>query len=173
MKNFILVAAVVALTTAGTIQARAEGESNGNKAPAKKAYGNNPPAKKAYANKPPAKKAYSNKPPVKKAHATYHAAKPAVKTYAPPAKPKTYAPPAKPKAYAPAKVAKAPPAPYYKSKAVKYEGGYYYSGRNHSHWSETCCSSTYNTTIYKDPGLNVWYSWNETEKRYYPVDSGK
>jgi hypothetical protein len=151
VKQFILVAAAMAaLATAA--------QANGGEGP----YDNHkakPPA--GYAKKTPPKKTEVKKPYVKKVHAAGYAAKPAPKSYAPPAKPApTYTPPAK---------VKAAPAPYYKSHGVRYAEGYYYSGRKHSHWSESKYSSTWGTTVYLDPGLKVWYCWNEKEKGYYPI----
>jgi hypothetical protein len=157
VKNFILVAALVALTTAGAGQTRAGyGDNNGYNAKPHPYHARKAPAKKAYGTKAPARKAYAARPVGK----SYTPAKP----YAPAARP-TYK--AAAKVYAPAKPA---PAPYYKSHGVRFEGGYYYAGRKHGHWSETKYSSTYGTTVYHDPGLKVWYRWDDACQRYYPVD---
>jgi hypothetical protein len=58
---------------------------------------------------------------------------------------------------------------YYRTNGVRYVGGYYYVGRNHSHWTRTMYSPQYRTTIYWDPGVQVWYYWDAPTARYYPV----
>jgi hypothetical protein len=54
-------------------------------------------------------------------------------------------------------------------RGVRYGGGYYYPGRNYNHWTRSTFSTDYNTTIYWDPGLKLWYYWDEADQRYYPV----
>ena len=63
------------------------------------------------------------------------------------------------------------PTTYYRSNGVRFSGGYYFVGRNQPHWSVTKFSPVYNTTIYLDPGLNVWYYWSAPAGRFYPVTS--
>jgi hypothetical protein len=58
---------------------------------------------------------------------------------------------------------------YWRNHGVRSPGGYYYTGRYHSHWTRTLYSKVYNRTIYWDPGLQLWYYWDAATGCYYPV----
>jgi hypothetical protein len=48
-------------------------------------------------------------------------------------------------------------------------GGYYYKGKDHSHWSYRCYDRRYGCTCYYDSGLCCYYYWCEPDDCYYPV----
>jgi hypothetical protein len=180
MKNFILAAAVVvALGTAGTVQAKGKHvshHSHHSSHHAKhhvahhvaKAHVAAKAGVKVHAAARAAVKVNAVAKPAVKVNAT---AKAAVKVNAVAKAGVTVRTGAR--VAAGAAVVKAGGATYYRTHGVRYAGGYYFAGRNHHHWSESQFSSTYNTTVYKDPGLNVWYCWNEKDGGYYPVGGGK
>jgi hypothetical protein len=168
MKSFILVAAVmVALATTGAAQAK--GRKGGHSSHHAKSHSSH--TRKAHAHSHGGHAtAHHN------THATGHArtiAKINVKEHvgAKTVSHTTTSTKATVKAASGTAVTRTTAASYYKSNGVRYEGGYYYSGRNHSHWSESKYSSTWGTTVYLDPGLKVWYYWNEKASCYYPVGS--
>jgi hypothetical protein len=58
---------------------------------------------------------------------------------------------------------------YHYSLGYSFEHGYYYKGRDHSHWSHYYYSERYGTTIYFDPYHSVYYYWCQPDGCYYPV----
>jgi|GEM_PF-2586071 len=47
--------------------------------------------------------------------------------------------------------------------------GYYYSGRDHYHWSKFYWNSKYGCYFYFCPYTSCYYYWYEPSGRYYPV----
>jgi hypothetical protein len=60
-------------------------------------------------------------------------------------------------------------AAYFRNNAVRFNGGYYYAGRNHNNWTWSYYSPGYGSTFYYDPGASSWYYWYAPQKRYYPA----
>jgi hypothetical protein len=58
---------------------------------------------------------------------------------------------------------------YHQNYGTRFAHGYFYSGRNHNHWSYTRFDSRYGCTCYYDPGCSCWYYWCEPVSCYYPV----
>jgi hypothetical protein len=59
--------------------------------------------------------------------------------------------------------------PYHLVHGIKFSKGYYYKGKNHSHWSHQYHWSKYDTMAYFDPGLQTWYYYAEDRDAYLPV----
>ena len=52
---------------------------------------------------------------------------------------------------------------------TRFAHGYYYSGRNHNHWSYSRYDARYGCVCYYDPCCSCWYYWCEPASCYYPV----
>ena len=52
---------------------------------------------------------------------------------------------------------------------TRFAQGYYYSGRNHNHWSYCRYDARYGCNCYYDPCCSSWYYWCEPASCYYPV----
>ena len=61
------------------------------------------------------------------------------------------------------------PKNYHLSSGKKFSGGYYYSGRNHSHWSYCYYDRRYSCYLYWDPCVSGYYYWCAPQTCYYPV----
>jgi len=59
--------------------------------------------------------------------------------------------------------------PYYVDHGVRFNGGYYYRGYDHPHWSYRVWDVRCGRYHYYDPCLHVYYYWNPTLSCYYPV----
>jgi hypothetical protein len=58
---------------------------------------------------------------------------------------------------------------YHTRHGHKFSHGYYYRGRDHSHWTHRRYWAKYRTTCYWDPGTRGWYYWCPSRACYYPV----
>jgi hypothetical protein len=58
---------------------------------------------------------------------------------------------------------------YFLNFGKKLEHGYFYSGRNHRHWSYCYWDSRYGCYLYWDPSLSCYYYWCVPASCYYPV----
>jgi hypothetical protein len=58
---------------------------------------------------------------------------------------------------------------YLHQHGTKFEHGYFYKGRNHSHWTQHRFDSRYGCEVYFDPFCTSWYYWCEPAHCYYPV----
>jgi hypothetical protein len=58
---------------------------------------------------------------------------------------------------------------YHEVHGRHFRGGWYYSGRDHHHWTRTVWDSHWHRYHYWDPGLNCWYYWYAPGNCYYPV----
>jgi hypothetical protein len=52
---------------------------------------------------------------------------------------------------------------------TKFEHGYFYKGKEHSHWSSRCYSERYGCDIYYCPSVCCWYYFCTPDCCYYPV----
>ncbi len=60
---------------------------------------------------------------------------------------------------------------YYRSHGSKLKnGGYYYRGKDHDHWSYRHWDKHYGCYCYYDSGLSCYYYWCEPDGCYYPMD---
>lgn len=58
---------------------------------------------------------------------------------------------------------------YHLTKGTKFSQGYFYQGKNHSHWTCHRWDARYGCTCYFDPCCSCWYYWCEIDICYYPV----
>ena len=57
---------------------------------------------------------------------------------------------------------------YYHTHGVRFSGGYYYHGYNHSHWGHRTWDPVYRRYNYWDPSLRVYFYWCPVRGGYYP-----
>ncbi|MGL4550001.1 MAG: hypothetical protein ACRC33_02340 [Gemmataceae bacterium] len=62
-----------------------------------------------------------------------------------------------------------PDRPYYHTHGVRFSGGYYYGGRDHSHWGHRHWDAGFRRYHYYDPYLRSYYFWCPERVGYYPV----
>jgi hypothetical protein len=58
---------------------------------------------------------------------------------------------------------------YHLTNGTKFAHGYFYRGREHSHWSSHRFDSRYGCECYFDPCCSCWYYWCQPDGCYYPV----
>ena len=58
---------------------------------------------------------------------------------------------------------------YHVNYGTRFDHGYFYRGRTHSHWTYQRYDSRYGCTCYWDPCCNAWYYWCQPANCYYPV----
>jgi hypothetical protein len=58
---------------------------------------------------------------------------------------------------------------YHVTHGTRFHHGYYYRGRNHSHWRCWRWDARYGCICYWDPSVCVWYYWCQPDSCYYPV----
>ncbi len=58
---------------------------------------------------------------------------------------------------------------YHQTHGTKFEHGYYYKGKEYSHWSSRCYSESYGCHIYYCPSACCWYYFCTPDCCYYPV----
>jgi hypothetical protein len=58
---------------------------------------------------------------------------------------------------------------YHQTYGTRFAYGYFYRGRNHSHWSYQRWDARYGCYCYYDPCCTSWYYWCEPASCYYPV----
>jgi hypothetical protein len=58
---------------------------------------------------------------------------------------------------------------YHLTHGTKFEHGYFYKGKEHSHWSSRCYSERYGCQIYYCPSACCWYYFCTPDCCYYPV----
>lgn len=58
---------------------------------------------------------------------------------------------------------------YHLDHGKKFSHGYYYSGKNHYHWSHCCYWPQYRCDCYYCPSACCWYYWCEPRCCYLPV----
>lgn len=58
---------------------------------------------------------------------------------------------------------------YHLTHGKSFSGGYFYPGRNHSHWSYSGYSQRYGCTCYWCPYTSCYYYWCPSATCYYPV----
>lgn len=61
------------------------------------------------------------------------------------------------------------PTNYHLTFGKKFEHGYYYPGKSHSHWSYWCWDKRYGCNLYYDPCLCCYYYFCVPDGCYYPV----
>lgn len=61
--------------------------------------------------------------------------------------------------------------PYYAQHGVRFNGGYYYPGRDHHHWERRVWDAGNRRYNYYDPSLRCYYYWSPVKRCYYPVGS--
>ncbi len=59
---------------------------------------------------------------------------------------------------------------YHSQYGTRFSKGYYYSGRNHSHWTYRCFWSQYGCDCYWCPSTCCWYYFCEPRDCYLPVN---
>ena len=58
---------------------------------------------------------------------------------------------------------------YHLQFGTKFQGGYFYKGKNHDHWGQIRFDRRYGCDCYWDPCVLAWYYWCERDICYYPV----
>jgi hypothetical protein len=58
---------------------------------------------------------------------------------------------------------------YQTTYGTRFSDGYYYTGRNHAHWSHRVWDRRYQRYLYYDPYVRSYYYWYEGHNRFYPV----
>ena len=58
---------------------------------------------------------------------------------------------------------------YHLTNGTRFDHGYFYRGRSHSHWSSQRYDARYGCTCYYDPCCSTWYYWCQPANCYYPV----
>jgi hypothetical protein len=58
---------------------------------------------------------------------------------------------------------------YHQSYGTKFSHGWFYQGKNHSHWTSWCWNSSWGCYNYWCPSTCCWYYWYEPTCCYYPV----
>lgn len=58
---------------------------------------------------------------------------------------------------------------YHLQHGAKFQHGYFYRGRHHSHWTVIRFDPRYGCDLYFDPDLGVWYYWCAPDLCFYPV----
>lgn len=59
--------------------------------------------------------------------------------------------------------------PYYATHGVRFNGGYYYRGNDHHHWSSRVWSGSHNRYHYWDPYRSCYYYYCPQRCGYFPV----
>jgi len=59
---------------------------------------------------------------------------------------------------------------YYREHDVRYNGGYYFRGREHYHWGYRVWNERYHRYHYWEPNLRVFYFYDDVRGGYYPCD---
>ena len=62
------------------------------------------------------------------------------------------------------------PRPYYRTQGVRFNGGYYYNGRNHNHWGGRVWNARFGRHHYWDRDLKCYYYWHAPRNCYLPCD---
>lgn len=60
--------------------------------------------------------------------------------------------------------------PYYLVHGTRYDGGYFYPGRNHRHWQYRVWNSRFGRYHYYDPYLRSYYYYDPARVGYYPIN---
>ncbi|HYT92653.1 MAG TPA: hypothetical protein VEL76_28310 [Gemmataceae bacterium] len=58
---------------------------------------------------------------------------------------------------------------YYRDHSVRFNGGYYYRGRDHHHWARRVWDPAHRRYQYWDSGLNTYFYWYAPGNCYYPT----
>jgi hypothetical protein len=58
---------------------------------------------------------------------------------------------------------------YHLTYGTPFAGGYFYKGKDHSHWSHTRWFEQYGCTCYWCPCTSRYYYWCQPDGCYYPV----
>lgn len=58
---------------------------------------------------------------------------------------------------------------YHLDYGTKFKGGYFYKGKEHSHWSYHCYDKRYGCECYYCPCTCCYYYWCQPDDCYYPV----
>jgi hypothetical protein len=58
---------------------------------------------------------------------------------------------------------------YHMTHGTQFSGGYFYSGRDHNHWTYWGYSQRYRCTCYWCPYTHCYYYWCPSAVCYYPV----
>jgi hypothetical protein len=58
---------------------------------------------------------------------------------------------------------------YHESHGTKFKGGYFYKGKDHSHWTYRYWYGKYGCYTYYCPSTSCWYYYYPKEECYYPV----
>jgi hypothetical protein len=58
---------------------------------------------------------------------------------------------------------------YHQTNGTKFAQGYFYKGKQHTHWTSHRWDSRYGCECYFDPCCNCWYYWCQPASCYYPV----
>jgi hypothetical protein len=58
---------------------------------------------------------------------------------------------------------------YYLQHGTRFAQGYFYRGRNHSHWTVIRFDPRYGCDLYWDPDLGIWFYWCAPDLCFYPV----
>jgi hypothetical protein len=58
--------------------------------------------------------------------------------------------------------------PYHLTYGVRFGGGYYFAGRNHSHWGHRAWDARYHRYVYWEPSLRIYYYYDAGRGGYYP-----
>ena len=57
---------------------------------------------------------------------------------------------------------------YHEEHGTKFKGGYFYRGREHSHWTHRYWWGKYGCYTYFCPSTRCWYYWYQQDNCYYP-----
>ncbi len=57
---------------------------------------------------------------------------------------------------------------YHEQHGNKFKGGYFYRGREHSHWTHRYWWGKYGCYTYFCPSTRCWYYWYQQDNCYYP-----
>jgi hypothetical protein len=58
---------------------------------------------------------------------------------------------------------------YHEEHGTRFNGGYYYKGFDHHHWSYRYWYGQYGCYTYYCPSTSCWYYWYAKDNCYYPV----
>jgi hypothetical protein len=61
--------------------------------------------------------------------------------------------------------------PYYADFGHRFNGGWYFEGRNHDHWAYRTWDEGRGRYHYYDSDLRTYFFWHEGHGRYYPIDA--
>ena len=59
---------------------------------------------------------------------------------------------------------------YYREHGTRYNGGWYFRGREHNHWSYRVWNTRYHRYHYYEPTLRIYYYYDDVRSGYYPCD---